>query len=81
MCAIPSMSCTCWPCTADKVTTGLHTHSYTLLQEAVARTVFQQMLDGLDYCHRRGIYHRCGHTCSRVDGADCLAHSHTCAMC
>ncbi|KAK9822215.1 hypothetical protein WJX81_007583 [Elliptochloris bilobata] len=28
------------------------------MDEDVARKVFQQMLDGLDYCHRRSIYHR-----------------------
>ena len=28
------------------------------LQEDVARRVFQQLLDALDYCHKRSIYHR-----------------------
>ena len=75
MCAIHSLPCTCWPCSAGKVLKSLCIHSCTLLQEAVARTVFQQMLDGLDYCHRRGIFHRCGHTCSRVECVVCLAHT------
>ncbi len=28
------------------------------MQEDVARRVFQQLLDALDYCHKRQIYHR-----------------------
>ena len=29
-----------------------------VLQEDVARRVFQQLLDALDYCHKRSIFHR-----------------------
>ena len=29
------------------------------LEEDVARRVFQQLLDALDYCHVRSIFHRC----------------------
>ena len=28
------------------------------LEEDVARRVFQQLLDALDYCHKRSIFHR-----------------------
>lgn len=28
------------------------------LPEAVARRFFQQLIDGVDYCHRRGVCHR-----------------------
>ena len=31
------------------------------LEEDVARRVFQQLLDALDYCHKRSIFHRSGH--------------------
>ena len=30
------------------------------LEEDVARRVFQQLLDALDYCHKRSIFHRSG---------------------
>lgn len=61
MCAIPTLPCAGWPYYAAEVSNSLHVHSTVSSQEAVARTVFQQMLDGLDYCHRRGIYHRYSH--------------------
>jgi serine/threonine protein kinase len=28
------------------------------LDEKLARKYFQQLIDGIDYCHRRGVYHR-----------------------
>ena len=28
------------------------------MEQAPARRIFQQLLDGLEYCHSRGIYHR-----------------------
>lgn len=28
------------------------------LSEAEARRYFQQLIDGVDYCHSRGVYHR-----------------------
>ena len=33
------------------------------LEEDVARRVFQQLLDALDYCHKRSIFHRSGQCC------------------
>ncbi|KAA8493291.1 CBL-interacting protein kinase 23 [Porphyridium purpureum] len=30
----------------------------SFLSEAVARSYFQQLVDGLYYCHKRGVYHR-----------------------
>lgn len=29
------------------------------LSEGHGRRVFQQLLDGLAYCHAQGVYHRC----------------------
>jgi len=28
------------------------------LSEAEARRYFQQLIDGVDYCHSKGVYHR-----------------------
>ena len=42
------------------------------LQEDVARRVFQQLLDALDYCHKRSIFHR---YTSGVFGDCCLSHN------
>lgn len=37
---------------------GMNASAEAELQEDVARRVFQQLLDALDYCHKRSIFHR-----------------------
>lgn len=41
------------------------------LSEGAGRRVFQQLLDGLAYCHAQGVYHRRAHR--RVKGVEDLA--------
>jgi serine/threonine protein kinase len=32
--------------------------SYAKLDECEARKLFQQLIDSVDYCHNKGVYHR-----------------------
>jgi serine/threonine protein kinase len=43
------------------------------LSEAEARRYFQQLIDGVDYCHSKGVYHRDLKVC--IDsGLECFLH-------
>jgi 5'-AMP-activated protein kinase catalytic alpha subunit len=36
----------------------LFMQSYAKLDECEARKLFQQLIDSVDYCHNKGVYHR-----------------------
>jgi serine/threonine protein kinase len=43
------------------------------LSEAEARRYFQQLIDGVDYCHSKGVYHRDLKVCIDL-GLECFLH-------
>lgn len=45
------------------------------LSEAEARRYFQQLIDGVDYCHSKGVYHRDLKVCIDWD-LECLQPNH-----